>query len=265
MPVLDRKWWTLIAVCTAIFMLLLDITVVNVALPDIQRSLHSTLQRPAVGGRRLRPDPGRLPAHRRRRRRHVRPARGVRRRPGRLLRLLARLRALHHLAHAEPLAGAPRASAGRSCSPPRWPSSPQAFQGRERGHRLRHLRGGGRRGGGGRPAGRRRHHQRDRLAVDLLRQRAHRRSWPSSSPWPRSGSPGTRTPARIDWIGFVTFSASLFLLVFALVRGNDAGWGSAEIVGLLVGVGRARWPSSWSPSGARRTRCSTSASSAVRR
>jgi MFS family permease len=42
MPGLDRKWWTLIAVCTAIFMLLLDITVVNVALPDIQRSLHSS-------------------------------------------------------------------------------------------------------------------------------------------------------------------------------------------------------------------------------
>ena len=42
MSVLDRKWWTLIAVCTATFMLLLDITVVNVALPDIQRSLHSS-------------------------------------------------------------------------------------------------------------------------------------------------------------------------------------------------------------------------------
>src|ERR1700691_302241 len=42
MPVLERKWWTLIAVCTATFMLLLDITVVNVALPDIQRSLHSS-------------------------------------------------------------------------------------------------------------------------------------------------------------------------------------------------------------------------------
>jgi EmrB/QacA subfamily drug resistance transporter len=42
MPSLERKWWTLIAVCTAIFMLLLDITVVNVALPDIQRSLHSS-------------------------------------------------------------------------------------------------------------------------------------------------------------------------------------------------------------------------------
>jgi len=29
----ERKWWTLIAVSVAIFMLLLDITVVNVALP----------------------------------------------------------------------------------------------------------------------------------------------------------------------------------------------------------------------------------------
>ena len=39
---MERKWWTLIAVCTAIFMLLLDITVVNVALPDIQRDLDAS-------------------------------------------------------------------------------------------------------------------------------------------------------------------------------------------------------------------------------
>ena len=32
----------------------------------------------------------------------------------------------------------------------------------------------------------------------------------------------------------MTFSASLFALVFALVRGNDLGWGSTTIVGLLV-------------------------------
>jgi EmrB/QacA subfamily drug resistance transporter len=38
----DRKWWTLIAVSVAIFMLLLDITVVNVALPSIQRDLHAS-------------------------------------------------------------------------------------------------------------------------------------------------------------------------------------------------------------------------------
>src|SRR6188768_1581233 len=39
---MDRKWWTLIAVCVATFMLLLDITIVNVALPDIERSLHAS-------------------------------------------------------------------------------------------------------------------------------------------------------------------------------------------------------------------------------
>jgi EmrB/QacA subfamily drug resistance transporter len=39
---------------------------------------------------------------------------------------------------------------------------------------------------------------------------------------------------RIDWLGTVTFSASLFCLVFALIRGNDEGWGSGMIVGLLV-------------------------------
>jgi EmrB/QacA subfamily drug resistance transporter len=39
---MERKWWTLIAVSVAIFMLLLDITVVNVALPSIQRELHSS-------------------------------------------------------------------------------------------------------------------------------------------------------------------------------------------------------------------------------
>ncbi len=40
---MERKWWTLIAVCTAVFMLLIDITIVNVALPDIQRAFHASL------------------------------------------------------------------------------------------------------------------------------------------------------------------------------------------------------------------------------
>jgi EmrB/QacA subfamily drug resistance transporter len=40
--------------------------------------------------------------------------------------------------------------------------------------------------------------------------------------------------SRIDWLGLVTFSASLFCLVFALIRGNDKGWSSGLIVTLLV-------------------------------
>jgi EmrB/QacA subfamily drug resistance transporter len=40
---MTRKWWTLAAVAIGIFMLLLDITIVNVALPDIQRQLHASI------------------------------------------------------------------------------------------------------------------------------------------------------------------------------------------------------------------------------
>jgi EmrB/QacA subfamily drug resistance transporter len=38
----ERKWWTLLAVCLGTFMLLVDITIVNVALPSIQDSLHAS-------------------------------------------------------------------------------------------------------------------------------------------------------------------------------------------------------------------------------
>ena len=44
---------------------------------------------------------------------------------------------------------------------------------------------------------------------------------------------------RIDWPGVVTFTGALFMLVLALVRGNDEGWGSTMIVSLLAGAGAA--------------------------
>ena len=40
---MDRKWWTLTAVSAGVFMLLLDVTIVNVALPDIQSAFGASL------------------------------------------------------------------------------------------------------------------------------------------------------------------------------------------------------------------------------
>ena len=44
---------------------------------------------------------------------------------------------------------------------------------------------------------------------------------------------GDRGP--IDWLGFVTLSSALFALVFAVIRGNDEGWTSPLIIALLIG------------------------------
>ena len=38
----NHKWWTLAAMCFALFMIMLDNTVVNVALPSIQHDLKTT-------------------------------------------------------------------------------------------------------------------------------------------------------------------------------------------------------------------------------
>ena len=70
------------------------------------------------------------------------------------------------------------------------------------------------------------------------------------------------SPGRLDWAGLITFSSALFLLIFGVLRGNGEGWSSPEIVASLAGrrrparrLRRDRAPSS-------RARCSTSGSSA---
>src|SRR6478736_9864326 len=40
---MERKWWTLVAVAAGTFMLLLDVTIVNVALPDIEQAFNASL------------------------------------------------------------------------------------------------------------------------------------------------------------------------------------------------------------------------------
>ena len=38
----------------------------------------------------------------------------------------------------------------------------------------------------------------------------------------------------VDWIGLISFSGALFLLVYALSQGNEKGWGSTLIVSFLI-------------------------------
>jgi len=45
-----------------------------------------------------------------------------------------------------------------------------------------------------------------------------------------------REGARVDWWGTVTFTGSLFLLMLGVVQGPQAGWASAEVIGLFVGA-----------------------------
>jgi EmrB/QacA subfamily drug resistance transporter len=43
-------------------------------------------------------------------------------------------------------------------------------------------------------------------------------------------------PRRIDWAGQTVLTGGLFLLVLALLRGNDVGWGSTQIVAEFSGA-----------------------------
>ena len=231
---MERKWWTLIAVSVAIFMLLLDITVVNVALPDIQRSLHSSFQdlQWVVDAYSLTLAAFLLTA-------------------GALADLFGRKRlftiglvvftgasALCGLSGSPTmlnLARGVQGIGGAIMFATSLALIAQAFQGRDRGVAfgvfgavtggavaVGPLIGGVITSGIGWewiffvnvPIG--------IVAVALtLTQVAESRD------------PGA---SRVDWAGLVTFSASLFLLVYALVQGNNKGWGSTEIAGMLVGA-----------------------------
>jgi EmrB/QacA subfamily drug resistance transporter len=233
MPVLERKWWTLIAVCTAVFMLLLDITVVNVALPDIQRSLHSSFSdlQWVVDAYSLTLAAFLLTA-------------GVlgdiygRREVFAIGLVVFSLASLLCGLSTTPLmlnlARAVQGVGGAIMFATSLALIAGAFVGKDRGTAfgvygaviggavaIGPLIGGAITSGIGWrwiffvnvPIG--------VVAVMITMAKIA-----------QSKDPRVR---RIDWVGFVTFSASLFALVFALVRGNDLGWGSTTIVGLLVG------------------------------
>ena len=83
------------------------------------------------------------------------------------------------------------------------------------------------------PGARRGHHLGHRLGVDLLRERPDRRDRGVHRAHPGRATRATPNATGVDWAGLVTFSGSLFLLVYALVQGNEKGWGSTEIVAFL--------------------------------
>jgi EmrB/QacA subfamily drug resistance transporter len=229
----ERKWWTLIAVSVAIFMLLLDITVVNVALPDIQRSLHSSFQdlQWVVNAYSLT-----LAAF-------LLTAGALADRFGRRMVFVIGLVVFTLSSAACGLAGTPLAlnlaravqgAGGAMMFATSLALIAGAFHGKERGLAFGVY--GGVIGGavavgpivGGIitsgigwewiffvnvPIG---------IAAVVL----------TLTQVAESRDPNAR---GVDWLGLVTFSGSLFLLVFALIQGNEKGWGSARILGFLIG------------------------------
>ena len=234
MPALDRKWWTLIAVCTATFMLLLDITVVNVALPDIQSSLHASFSdlQWVVDAYSLTLAAFLLTA-------------GVagdiygRRKIFAIGLVVFSLASLVCGLSTTPLmlnlARAVQGVGGAIMFATSLALIAAAFTGRDRGTAfgiygaviggavaIGPLIGGAITSGIGWrwiffvnvPIG--------AIAVLIT--------------FTQIAKSEDLRARKIDWVGFVTFSVSLFLLVFALVRGNDFGWGSATTIGLLAGA-----------------------------
>jgi EmrB/QacA subfamily drug resistance transporter len=228
----ERKWWTLIAVCVAIFMLLLDITVVNVALPDIQRSLHSSFSdlQWVVNAYALTLAAFLLTA-------------------GSVADLIGRKRVfvaglfVFTIASAvcglstSPLmlnlARAVQGTGGAMMFATSLALIAEAFHGKERGTAfgafgavtgaavaVGPVLGGVITSGIGWkwiffvnvPIG--------AVAVVVTLMKVADSRDPNAT--------------GVDWAGLVTFSASLFLLVFALVQGNEKGWGSTQILAYLI-------------------------------
>jgi EmrB/QacA subfamily drug resistance transporter len=228
----ERKWWTLIAVSVAIFMLLLDITVVNVALPDIQRSLHSSFQdlQWVVNAYSLT-----LAAF-------LLTAGSLADRFGRRLVFTTGLVVFTLSSAACGLAGSPLAlnlfravqgTGGAMMFATSLALIAHAFHGRERGVAFGVFGGvigaavavgpvvGGVITSGigwewiffvNVPIG---------IGAVYL----------TLSQVSESRDPGAH---GVDWLGLLTFSGSLFLLVFALIQGNEKGWGSTRILGFLI-------------------------------
>jgi EmrB/QacA subfamily drug resistance transporter len=230
----DRKWWILGVVCVATFMLLLDITIVNVALPDIARSLGSTftdlqwvIDAYALSLAALLLTAGSLADL-----------------LGRRAVFVAGLAMFTGASLLCGLAGSPlvltlsravQGIGGAAMFATSLALLANAFHGRERGTAF---------GVWGATTG-------AAVAVGplvggLLTEKV---GWESiffinvpiglvtiAVTLRMVGESRDPEAGGIDWAGLVTFSLGLFLLIFALVRGNAEGWGSTLIVSFLAGA-----------------------------
>src|SRR4051794_30753256 len=227
-----HRWWTLGAVCVATFMLLLDVTIVNVALPDIQKDLGASFQdlqwvvdAYALTLASFMLTAGSLADRFGRRRLFV---------VGLALFVLASLLCgLSTSPTALNLSRALQGIGGAAMFATSLALLAAAFSGRERGTALGIW--GATTGAsvavGPLVGGVLVEHVRWQsiffvnlpigIATILVSLRTVKE---------------TKDPhaAHVDWAGLVTFSGALFALVFALVRGNTEGWGSTTIVTLFV-------------------------------
>jgi EmrB/QacA subfamily drug resistance transporter len=231
----EHKWWTLTAVCVATFMLLIDITIVNVALPDIAKALGSTfsdlqwvIDAYALGLAALLLTWGSTSDRLGRRFIFV---------VGLAIFSAASLCcALSTSPLMLNLARAVQGVGGAAMFATSLALLASAFHGRERGTAV---------GIWGATIG-------AAVAIGPLVGGALTEGigWEaifyvnipigiaaiyiSLTKVAESSDPDAGPP---DWPGLVTFSVGLFLLIFALVRGNAEGWGSPLIVAFLIGAG----------------------------
>jgi EmrB/QacA subfamily drug resistance transporter len=231
---LERRWWALVAICCATFMLLVDVTIVQVALPRIQRDLHASftnlqwvIDAYALTLSALILTCGTL-ADRLGRKRVF--TGGVA-----IFTLASLLCGLSSSAGFLIFARALQGVGGAAMFATSLALIAQEFEGPERANAIAAwgstvggavaigpLIGGG-------------------LTDALGWQWIFFVNVPiglATIAISRSRMVNVRDPGaeRLDWAGLITFSGALFLLIFGLLRGTDEGWGSTLIVAVLSGA-----------------------------
>ncbi len=231
-----RKWWILVAVSVGMFMALLDVTIVNIAIPRHQSTTCTpTCTQRLVGAERLQPRARRVVPVDGPHRRQVRPEAGLHLRPRDLHRCsrcsadwlptigwLIAFRAgqglggaaLLTISLAIVLGAFPRRQQGMAVGLWGALGTAAAAVGPTLGGLLVTY---------------------GELALDLLRQRADRhRGRRLRRPRDPRSRPAGACAGGIDVPGIAIAAAGLFLLTLALVQGNSWGWRSPGVLGLFA-------------------------------